>query len=518
MDELYGAEMLAVDKETGEMYAVVGGAVNKIELQIYMDEETKDSPGFDWFAPVDTSTPKDVGIPSKPWSQSGRPSELSVIEEQPESASILTRRNFRKNRRKFKETPSISSAGDVSQEITRDEVDREYKTKNACSQRLTMIYKNRDIEKEMVHTDLEREVIEDFYDKYHLKYVKKLDGWLEVIDMYAEQELQKIEEEKQYKEQRYKPQKEREKQAMLRAAAGQKELCLDSAETEIEGLDTVTLTYMPSSVPSTRVTIVSSITGASTQLVLSTHVVSTTSIVESRLTTESIGVSSQRELGRMDALRAAASLRGTTRPMRPSQVTVTTASAVVSGLTLEETEDPFPSTQVPIGSIAPSAEGYICPGHPDAQYADVFTLEMSLSQQNTDYRLDHEEGWKLLYHFMEPAVGWLRINTPVNLACMAKNDSIVEIIQIHAYLEDVLDVWRRDFRRYPPQYGDPNYIYRPRTGGEVRDRECMKRIREWPNTTERDREDCAVQGNRVFDSFEQFAWRYTWTRYIQISS
>ena len=107
----------------------------------------------------------------------------------------------------------------------------------------------------------------------------------------------------------------------------------------------------------------------------------------------------------MDALRAAASLRGTTRPMRPSQVTVTTASAVVSGLTLEETEDPFPSTQVPIGSIASSAEGYICPGHPDAQYADVFTLEMSLSQQNTDYRLDHEEGWKLLYHFMEPAVG-----------------------------------------------------------------------------------------------------------------
>ena len=147
----------------------------------------------------------------------------------------------------------------------------------------------------MVHTDLEREAIEDFYDKYHLKYVKKLDGWQEVIDMYAEQALQKIEEEKQYKEQRYKQQKEREKQAMLRAAAGQKELPLDSAETKIEGLDTVTLTSMPSSVPSTRVTIVSSITGASTQHVLSTHVVPTPSIVESRLTTESIGVSSQRE-------------------------------------------------------------------------------------------------------------------------------------------------------------------------------------------------------------------------------
>ena len=45
--------------------------------------------------------------------------------------------------------------------------------------------------------------------------------------------------------------------------------------------------------------------------------------------------------------------------------------------------------------------------------------------------------------------GRLRINTPVNLAHMAKSDSIVEMIQIHAYLEDVPDVGRRDFRRYP---------------------------------------------------------------------
>ena len=135
-----------------------------------------------------------------------------------------------------------------------------------------------------------------------LIYAKKLDGWQEVIDMYAEQELQKIEEEKQYKEQRYKQQKEREKQVMLRAAAGQKELPLDSAETEIKGLDTVTLTSMPSSVPSMRVTTVSSITGSSTQLVSSTHVVPTPSIVESRITTESIDVSSQREQSRMDAL------------------------------------------------------------------------------------------------------------------------------------------------------------------------------------------------------------------------
>ena len=49
-----------------------------------------------------------------------------------------------------------------------------------------MIYRNHDIEKEMAHNDLEKEAIEDFYEEYRLKYARKLEGWQEVIDMYAE--------------------------------------------------------------------------------------------------------------------------------------------------------------------------------------------------------------------------------------------------------------------------------------------------------------------------------------------
>ena len=37
-----------------------------------------------------------------------------------------------------------------------------------------MIYKNCDIEKEMAHTDLEREAIEDFYEEYRLNM---LENW-----------------------------------------------------------------------------------------------------------------------------------------------------------------------------------------------------------------------------------------------------------------------------------------------------------------------------------------------------
>ena len=98
-------------------------------------------------------------------------------------------RYFRENRKKFRETPSISSAGETLQEITKDEVDRAYKKKNACSQRLTMIYRNQVIEKEMAQNDLEREAIDDFYEEYQNKYTRKLEGWKDVIDMYVEQEL-----------------------------------------------------------------------------------------------------------------------------------------------------------------------------------------------------------------------------------------------------------------------------------------------------------------------------------------
>ena len=84
------------------------------------------------------------------------------------------------------------SAGETSQAFTKEEVERTYKKKNACSQRLTLIYKNQEIEKEMAQNNLEREVIDDFYEEYWIKYAKKLKGWQNVIDMYAEQELQKL--------------------------------------------------------------------------------------------------------------------------------------------------------------------------------------------------------------------------------------------------------------------------------------------------------------------------------------
>ena len=38
MLELYGTEIFAVDKVTGEMYTVIDGMVSKIDLQAYLEE------------------------------------------------------------------------------------------------------------------------------------------------------------------------------------------------------------------------------------------------------------------------------------------------------------------------------------------------------------------------------------------------------------------------------------------------------------------------------------------------
>ena len=59
---------------------------------------------------------------------------------------------------------------------------------------------------------MERQAIDHFYEEYKCKYTRKLEDWQEVIDMYADQELQKIEEEKRYKERQYLQQQERERE------------------------------------------------------------------------------------------------------------------------------------------------------------------------------------------------------------------------------------------------------------------------------------------------------------------
>ena len=83
-----------------------------------------------------------------------------------------------------------------------------------------------------------------------------------------------------------------------------------------------------------------------------------------------------------------------------------------------------------------------------------------------------------MWIFTEPGVRRLRANTPVNLTWLAKSDVLVEMIQIHLYLEDVSDIGCQDFRRYTPRYGNPNYVFHPRLNGDSREKDQDNRTRE----------------------------------------
>ena len=59
---------------------------------------------------------------------------------------------------------------------------------------------------------------------------------------------------------------------------------------------------------------------------------------------------------------------------------------------------------------------------------------------------------------------------PPNQRRLAKNDALVELIQTTEYLDDVPTWGQRDYRLYPPQYGDPFYRDRGRGRGRGRGR------------------------------------------------
>ena len=99
------------------------------------------------------------------------------------------------------------------------------------------------------------------------------------------------------------------------------------------------------------------------QTVSSTGITPTPSVRDSQIVDTSGYVAWQREQGRLDALRTAATLRGTGGAadisIAPSQVVVTTMPAIVGSLALEESDIATSARQVLVGFIAPSAEGYI---------------------------------------------------------------------------------------------------------------------------------------------------------------
>ena len=84
--------------------------------------------------------------------------------------------------------------------------------------------------------------------------------------------------------------------------------------------------------------------------------------------------------------------------------------------------------------------------------------------------------WRVLHLFYLPGVRFPTDTMPPNQRRLAKNDALVELIQTTEYLDDVSTWGQRDYRLYPPQYGDLFYRGRGRGRGKGRGRrECFRK-------------------------------------------
>ena len=96
------------------------------------------------------------------------------------------------------------------------------------------------------------------------------------------------------------------------------------------------------------------------------------------------------------------------------------------------------------------------------------TSDGNITFEDIPEELGHE--WRVLHPFEFPGVRFPMDSTPPNQRRLAENDALVELIQTTEYLADVPTWGQRNYRLYPPQYGDPFYRERGRGRGRGRGR------------------------------------------------
>ena len=72
--------------------------------------------------------------------------------------------------------------------------------------------------------------------------------------------------------------------------------------------------------------------------------------------------------------------------------------------------------------------------------------------------LNPDERWKVFHPYNIPGVRRPTMTTPGNIRRMAESEALTESVQTMEYLNEFPSLGeRRDFRRFPPRYGDPHY-------------------------------------------------------------
>ena len=105
----------------------------------------------------------------------------------------------------------------------------------------------------------------------------------------------------------------------------------------------------------------------------------------------------------------------------------------------------------------PIANDLVWPGHPKIQGSNLFS-PLDEGWDVWEDTEDSEERWRLFHPYEQRGMLNPTAGTPGNIRRMAENEELVESIQGMEHLTDILPMGsRRDFRCYPPRYGNPYY-------------------------------------------------------------
>ena len=103
------------------------------------------------------------------------------------------------------------------------------------------------------------------------------------------------------------------------------------------------------------------------------------------------------------------------------------------------------------------SQDLIWPGHPEIRGTTLFPQEDDPMTQAAG-GLNPDERWKVFHPYDIPGVRRPTMATSENIRRMAESEALIESVQTMEYLNEFTSMGeRRDFRRFPPRYGDPHY-------------------------------------------------------------
>ena len=117
------------------------------------------------------------------------------------------------------------------------------------------------------------------------------------------------------------------------------------------------------------------------------------------------------------------------------------------------------------------------PRREDVSSSESHTSIVETLAEDIPDELGHE--WRVLHPFDLTGVRFPTDTMSLNQRRLAENDALVELIKTTEYLDDVPTWEQRDYRLYPPHYGDP--FYRGRGRGRGRREWLQERQMDRPN-------------------------------------